>query len=32
VSGAHPQVAEANGVVSLTVAAVVDHEVIAIDL
>jgi hypothetical protein len=32
VSGVRPQVAEGNGVVSLTVASVVDHEVIAIDL
>jgi hypothetical protein len=32
VSEAHPQVAEANGVVSLTIAAILDHEVIAIDL
>jgi hypothetical protein len=32
VSGAHPKVAEANGIVSLTIATIVDHEVIAIDL
>jgi hypothetical protein len=32
VSEARPQVAEANGVLSLTIAAILDHEVIAIDL
>jgi hypothetical protein len=32
VSEARPQVAEANGVVSLTLASILDHEVIAIDL
>jgi hypothetical protein len=32
VSGAHPKVAETNGVVSLTIASILDHEVIAIDL
>jgi hypothetical protein len=32
VSGAHPKVAEMNGVVSLTIASILDHEVIAIDL
>jgi len=32
VSGARPKVAETYGVVSLTVGAIVDHEVIAIDL
>ena len=32
VSGARPKVAETNGVAILTIAAIVDHEVIAIDL
>ena len=32
VSGARPAVAETDGVVSLTIATIVDHEVIAIDL
>src|ERR1017187_282793 len=32
VSGARPKVAEMNGVAILTIAAIVDHEVIAIDL
>jgi len=32
VSGAHQKVAEINGVVSLTIASILDHEVIAIDL
>ena len=32
VSGATPRVAFANGSVSLTIATIVDHEVIAIDL
>jgi len=32
VSGASPQAAETNGAVSLTIAAILDHELIAIDL
>jgi hypothetical protein len=32
VSGEKPRVQEANGVVSLTIASIVDHEVVAIDL
>jgi hypothetical protein len=32
VSGQKPRVQEANGVVSLTIASIVDHEVVAIDL
>jgi hypothetical protein len=32
VSEARPTVAEKNGVLSLTIASIVDHEVIAIDL
>jgi hypothetical protein len=32
VSGQNPQVAVSNGVVSLTIATIVDHEVVAIDL
>jgi hypothetical protein len=32
VSGADPQEAEANGALTLTLAGILDHEVIAIDL
>jgi hypothetical protein len=32
VSGEKPRVQETNGVISLTIASIVDHEVVAIDL